>query len=104
MPCGATTLEKHVMKVRHVIWMNKVQDVWRIRKILISKIWWMMNIFKWSGSNLGGDLEIQEVVMRHVVVEIDLKGPVAICPSLTHRGYLVTFVVEEVLEGLVLSE
>ncbi|GKD14947.1 hypothetical protein Tco_1199354 [Tanacetum coccineum] len=43
-------------------------------------------------------VQIREVVMRHVVVEIDLKGHVANCPSLTHKGYLVTFVVEEVLE------
>ncbi|GKC16280.1 hypothetical protein Tco_1013062 [Tanacetum coccineum] len=50
------------------------------------------------------DLEIQEVVVRHVVVEMDLKGPVANCPSLTHRGYLVTFVVEEVLECVLLLE
>nr|GEV37873.1 putative reverse transcriptase domain-containing protein [Tanacetum cinerariifolium] len=48
MPCGATTLAKHVVEVRHVIWINKIQDVWRIRKILISKIWWwMVNVFKW---------------------------------------------------------
>ncbi|GKE05832.1 hypothetical protein Tco_1397850, partial [Tanacetum coccineum] len=45
MPYGATTLAKHVVKVRHVIWMNKLQDVWRIGKILISKI---------CGSNLSG--------------------------------------------------
>ncbi|GJS57444.1 hypothetical protein Tco_0652228 [Tanacetum coccineum] len=32
------------------------------------------------------DLEIREVVVRHVVVEMDLKGPVANCPSLTHKG------------------
>ncbi|GJS63006.1 hypothetical protein Tco_0677570 [Tanacetum coccineum] len=38
MPCGATTLAKHVVEVRHVILMNKIQDVWRIGKILISKI------------------------------------------------------------------
>ncbi|GJS39602.1 hypothetical protein Tco_0564645 [Tanacetum coccineum] len=44
------------------------------------------------------NLEIQEVVERHVVVEMDLKGPVANCSSLTHKGYFVTFVVEEVLE------
>ncbi|GKA42647.1 hypothetical protein Tco_0735307 [Tanacetum coccineum] len=44
------------------------------------------------------DLEIQEVVMRHVVVDIDLKGLVANFPSLSHKGYLVTSVVEEVLE------
>ncbi|GJT25876.1 hypothetical protein Tco_0895813 [Tanacetum coccineum] len=48
MPCGATTLTKHVVEVRHIVWMNKIQDVWRIRKILISKIWWwMVNVFKW---------------------------------------------------------
>nr|GEX88589.1 (E)-beta-ocimene synthase, chloroplastic-like [Tanacetum cinerariifolium] len=47
MPCGATRLTKHVVEVRHVIWMNKVQDVWRIEKILIFKIWWMVNVFKW---------------------------------------------------------
>ncbi|GJY47465.1 hypothetical protein Tco_0436528 [Tanacetum coccineum] len=50
------------------------------------------------------DLEIREVVMRHVVVEMDLKSPVANCPSLTHRGYLVTFVVEKVLECVLLLE
>ncbi|GJV58574.1 hypothetical protein Tco_1459579 [Tanacetum coccineum] len=50
------------------------------------------------------DLEIWEVVVRHVVVEMDLKGPVANCPSLTHKGYLVTFVVEEVLECVLLLE
>nr|GEU47471.1 hypothetical protein [Tanacetum cinerariifolium] len=45
------------------------------------------------------DLEIQEVVVRHVMVEMDLKGPMVNCPSLTYKGYLMTFVVEEVLEG-----
>ncbi|GJT73643.1 hypothetical protein Tco_1032929 [Tanacetum coccineum] len=75
MPCGATTLTKHVVEVRHVVWMNKIQDVWRIGKILISKIWWWMfssgGVLLWSrgvlllmltnkgwvdgnGSNLGG--------------------------------------------------
>ncbi|GJS98189.1 hypothetical protein Tco_0819359 [Tanacetum coccineum] len=44
------------------------------------------------------NLEIREVVVRHVVVEIDLKGPVANCPLLTHKVYLVTFVVVKVLE------
>nr|GEV60883.1 hypothetical protein [Tanacetum cinerariifolium] len=33
-----------------------------------------------------------------------LEGTVANCPSLIHRGYLVTYVVEEVLEVLVFSE
>nr|GEY27603.1 hypothetical protein [Tanacetum cinerariifolium] len=50
------------------------------------------------------DLEIWEVVVRHVVLEIDLKGWVANCSSLTHRGYLLTFVVEEVLECVLLVE
>ncbi|GJX90508.1 hypothetical protein Tco_0343834 [Tanacetum coccineum] len=50
------------------------------------------------------DLENREVVMRHVVVEMDLKGPMANCLSLTHKGYLVTFVVEEVLECVLLLE
>ncbi|GJV36827.1 hypothetical protein Tco_1409304 [Tanacetum coccineum] len=50
------------------------------------------------------DLENQEVVMRHVVVEMDWRGPVANCPSLIHRGYLVTYVVEEVIECVLLLE
>ncbi|GJZ65934.1 transposable element [Tanacetum coccineum] len=40
MLSGATTLAKHVVEVRHVIWMNEIQDVvWRVGEILISKIW-----------------------------------------------------------------
>nr|GEU50914.1 hypothetical protein [Tanacetum cinerariifolium] len=27
MPRGATTLTKHVVEVRHVVWINKIQDV-----------------------------------------------------------------------------
>ncbi|GKA32762.1 hypothetical protein Tco_0719129 [Tanacetum coccineum] len=50
------------------------------------------------------DLEIPEVVVRHVVVEMDLKVPVANCLLLSHKGYLVTFVVEEVLECVLLLE
>nr|GEY44063.1 ribonuclease H-like domain-containing protein [Tanacetum cinerariifolium] len=50
------------------------------------------------------DLENQEVVVRHVVLKIDWRGPMANCLSLIHRGYLVTYVVEDVLEVLVLSE
>ncbi|GKC40404.1 hypothetical protein Tco_1052788 [Tanacetum coccineum] len=49
------------------------------------------------------DLEIREVVVRHVV-EMDLKGPVANYPSLSRKGYLVTFVLEEVLECVLLLE
>nr|GEW15523.1 hypothetical protein [Tanacetum cinerariifolium] len=41
MACGDTTLTKHVVEVRHV-WMYIIQNVWRIGKILISKIWWWM--------------------------------------------------------------
>nr|GEX68916.1 hypothetical protein [Tanacetum cinerariifolium] len=91
MPFGATTLAKHIVEMRRVVWMNKIQDVWRIGKILIFKI---------CGSYSGDGFEIQEVVVRHVVVEMDLKGLRANCPSLTHKGYLVTFVVKEVLETL----
>ncbi|GJX25469.1 hypothetical protein Tco_0231765 [Tanacetum coccineum] len=50
------------------------------------------------------DLENYEVVVRHVVVEMDWRGPVANCPLLIHRGYLVTYVVEEVLECMLLLE
>ncbi|GKC53668.1 hypothetical protein Tco_1076413 [Tanacetum coccineum] len=53
MPCATTTLAKHVVEVRHIILMNKIQDVWRIGKILISKIWWWMA--DCSGSNLGDE-------------------------------------------------
>nr|GEU88749.1 hypothetical protein [Tanacetum cinerariifolium] len=42
--------------------------------------------------------------MRHVVVEMNLKSSVANFPSLTHKGYFVTFVVEEVLECVLLLE
>nr|GEV56105.1 putative reverse transcriptase domain-containing protein [Tanacetum cinerariifolium] len=50
------------------------------------------------------DLEIREVVMRHVMVEMDLKDPVANYPWFEHKDHLVTLLVEEVLEVLVLSE
>nr|GEV55723.1 hypothetical protein [Tanacetum cinerariifolium] len=54
---GLMKSRDYFMEVRRVIWMNKIQDVWRIGKILISKIWWwMLNVFKWSGGcgNSGG--------------------------------------------------
>ncbi|GKA31842.1 hypothetical protein Tco_0718209, partial [Tanacetum coccineum] len=38
MPCGATTLTKHVVEVRHVIWMNKIQVgafLWRRGVLLL---------------------------------------------------------------------
>nr|GEV21261.1 MAK10-like protein [Tanacetum cinerariifolium] len=50
------------------------------------------------------DLENQEVVVRHVVVEMDWRASVANCPSLIHRGYFVTYVVDEVLERVLLLE
>nr|GEY30929.1 hypothetical protein [Tanacetum cinerariifolium] len=50
------------------------------------------------------DLEIQEVVVRHVAVEMDLKGLMANCLLLIPNGYLVTFVVEEVLKCVLLLE
>ncbi|GJS06241.1 hypothetical protein Tco_0363037 [Tanacetum coccineum] len=47
MPCGAATLKKHVVEVRHVIWIYKIQDVLRVGKTLISKnLVWMLNINK----------------------------------------------------------
>ncbi|GJT16649.1 hypothetical protein Tco_0875355 [Tanacetum coccineum] len=76
MPSGATTLAKHVVEVRHVIWINGIQDiVWRVV-----------------------DVEIRVVVVRHEMEEIDLKGPVANCSWLTHKGNLVTKFVVEVLD------
>nr|GEX73562.1 hypothetical protein [Tanacetum cinerariifolium] len=84
MPSGTTALTKHVVKVRHVIWMYKIQDVvWRVEKILISKIWW----------EVVADAQIREVVVRHVVVEEDLKDPVANYPRLTYRGHEVRHVI-----------
>ncbi|GJT30866.1 hypothetical protein Tco_0671177 [Tanacetum coccineum] len=44
------------------------------------------------------DVGIRVVVVRHVVVEMDLKGPVANYPWFQHKGHLVIFVVVEVLE------
>ncbi|GJW71264.1 hypothetical protein Tco_0128181 [Tanacetum coccineum] len=46
------------------------------------------------------DLENQEVVVKHVVVEMDYKGLVANYPWFEHKDHLVTFIVEEVLEIL----
>ncbi|GJX02890.1 hypothetical protein Tco_0188806 [Tanacetum coccineum] len=64
MPCGATTLTKHVVEVRHVVWMNKIQDVWRVDG---------------SGSNpsggfgkLGGGLE--EDLRCVLLLEMDFDG------------------------------
>ncbi|GJZ95412.1 hypothetical protein Tco_0667746 [Tanacetum coccineum] len=50
------------------------------------------------------DLENQEVVVRHVVVEMDYMGPVAYYPWFELRDHLVTFVVEEVLKCVLLLE
>ncbi|GJT76640.1 hypothetical protein Tco_1043365 [Tanacetum coccineum] len=44
------------------------------------------------------DVEIRVVVVRHKVVEIDLKDMVANCLRLTHKGHLVTKFMVEVLE------
>nr|GEX44520.1 hypothetical protein [Tanacetum cinerariifolium] len=99
MPYGATTLAKHVMEVRYVIWMKKIQDVWRVGKILISKIlWWMVNVFKWSGSNPSGGFRNPGGGHERRGGGDGFEGPVANCPSLTHKSYYVTFVVEEVFE------
>ncbi|GKC38775.1 hypothetical protein Tco_1051159 [Tanacetum coccineum] len=48
MPCGATTLTKHVVEVRHVAWMNKIQDVGGLGKSLFLRFGGGCN-----GSNLG---------------------------------------------------
>ncbi|GJR67565.1 hypothetical protein Tco_0013630 [Tanacetum coccineum] len=73
MPCGATTLAKHVVEVRHVIWMNKIQDVWRIGKILISKIWWwMVNVFKWRCIVV--EVRLEEVLECVLLLEMDFDG------------------------------
>ncbi|GJX49163.1 putative reverse transcriptase domain-containing protein, partial [Tanacetum coccineum] len=57
-----------------------------------------------NGSNSSGGFGKWEVVKRHVVVEMDSKGPVANYPWFKHRDHLVTLEVEEVLEVQVLSE
>ncbi|GJX93994.1 hypothetical protein Tco_0348580 [Tanacetum coccineum] len=44
------------------------------------------------------DAEIRVVVVRHEVVEIDVKVPVANCSRLTHKSHWVTKFVVEVLE------
>nr|GEU51049.1 hypothetical protein [Tanacetum cinerariifolium] len=98
MPCGATTLAKHVVELRHVIWINKIQGVWRVGKKDFQDLVMDVECFQVE------DLVIREVFMRHVVVEMDLKSPMANFPSLTHKGYLVTFVEEEVLECVLLLE
>nr|GEV59965.1 hypothetical protein [Tanacetum cinerariifolium] len=54
MPYSATTLAKHIVEVRHFIWMNKIQYVWRIGKILISKIWCSSNSGGGFGNPRGG--------------------------------------------------
>nr|GEY70998.1 hypothetical protein [Tanacetum cinerariifolium] len=92
---------------------------------LVRKVWWVgwrtkvMSdvgehvvdlVFKHLDYMLGGattlikhvvevvDVEIQVVVLRHEVMEIDLKGPVVNYSWLTHKGHLVTRFVVEVLE------
>nr|GEW29794.1 hypothetical protein [Tanacetum cinerariifolium] len=44
------------------------------------------------------DVQIRLVDVRHEVVAMDLKGPVANYPRLTHMGHEVMNVVVEVLE------
>ncbi|GJY40950.1 hypothetical protein Tco_0428220 [Tanacetum coccineum] len=123
MPCGATTLTKQVVEVRHVIWMNKIQDVWRIGKILITKIWWwMVNVFKWrciiveegcvmlmltnkgwvdgNGSNPGDEFGKLGGGRETRGGGDGLEGSVANYPWFEHRDHLVTFEVEEVLERI----
>ncbi|GJS43426.1 hypothetical protein Tco_0568469 [Tanacetum coccineum] len=77
MPCSATTLTKHVVKVRHIIWMNEIQDV--VGREVV-------------------DVQIRVVDVRHEVVAMDLKGSVANYPRLKCMGHEVVFVGVEVLE------
>nr|GEW68044.1 hypothetical protein [Tanacetum cinerariifolium] len=44
------------------------------------------------------DVRNRVVVVRHVAVKMDLKGPVANYPWLQHKGHFVIFVVVKVLE------
>ncbi|GJS92047.1 hypothetical protein Tco_0774683 [Tanacetum coccineum] len=53
---------------------------------------------------LAVDVETQVVVVRHVVVEMDLKDPVANYPWFEHKVHLVTCEVVEVLECVLLLE
>ncbi|GJY49743.1 hypothetical protein Tco_0439699, partial [Tanacetum coccineum] len=85
MPCGATTLAKHVVEVRHVILMNKVQ-------------------VDGSGSNPDGGFGNPGGGRETHGGGDGFEGPSGNCPSLTHKGYLVTFLVEEVLECVLLLE
>ncbi|GJS01360.1 hypothetical protein Tco_0317868 [Tanacetum coccineum] len=85
-----------VQKVWWVRWRTKVMsDVGEHVVDLISKHLHFMP----SGATTLTKHVVEVVVMRHKVVEIDLKGPVANYSRLTYKGNLVTkFVVVEVLE------
>ncbi|GJU42396.1 hypothetical protein Tco_1195353 [Tanacetum coccineum] len=86
MPSGTTTLTKHAVKVRHVIWMYEIQVVvWRVRKILILQD--LVVGFDGFLVEVAADAQIREVVVRHIVVAKDLKDPMANYPRLTHMGH-----------------
>ncbi|GKB87081.1 hypothetical protein Tco_0959353 [Tanacetum coccineum] len=96
MPSGTTTLTKHVMKVRHVIWMYEIQDVvWRV---VVDVQIWVVDV-----QIQVVDVKIRVVVERYEVVVIDLKGSVANYPRLTHVGHEVIIFVVEVLKVLLIE-
>ncbi|GJU87373.1 retrovirus-related pol polyprotein from transposon TNT 1-94 [Tanacetum coccineum] len=98
MPSGTTTLTKHVVKVRHVIWMYEIQDVvWRLEVVDVQ-------IRALDVRNeVVADAQIQEEGVRHVVVAKDLKGLMANYSRLTHMGHEVIKFMVEVLEVLLLE-
>ncbi|GKF98434.1 hypothetical protein Tco_0297217 [Tanacetum coccineum] len=77
MPSGTTIFTKHVVKVEVVDVQIRVVDV-RNEVVANAQIW--------------------EVVMRHVMVAKDLKGPVANYTRLPRMDHLMISVVVEVLD------
>nr|GEZ95139.1 hypothetical protein [Tanacetum cinerariifolium] len=82
MPSGTTTLTKHVVKPRHVIGMYEIQDVLEGYENL---------------DFLGGGCLNPMVDVRHEVVVMDLKCPVANYLRSTHMGHEVMSFVVKVL-------
>nr|GEX33881.1 hypothetical protein [Tanacetum cinerariifolium] len=92
MPSGTTTLTKHVVNVRHVIWMYEIQDTMELEVVDVQiRVVDVRN-------EVVADAQIREEGVRHVVVAKDLKGPVANYPRLTHMSYEVIKFIVEVLE------
>ncbi|GKD67684.1 hypothetical protein Tco_1321774, partial [Tanacetum coccineum] len=93
MPSGATTLTKHVVKVRHVIWMYEIQDVvWRV--VVVDVQIRVVDV----RNEVVADAQLREEGVRHMVVAMDLKSPVANYSWLRHKYHEVVFIVEKVLK------